>query len=98
MWMTSHFKFWMQNFITDFKFVTVFVPQKKSLGLFVLDINDCMSDPCKNGGNCTDGVNEYNCACVLGYNGTICETGKLMSAKLKTESASQCAQLWIWSF
>ena len=26
---------------------------------FVLDVNDCMPNPCENGGNCTDGVNEY---------------------------------------
>ena len=44
--------------------------------ILVLDVNDCMSNPCVNGGNCTDGINEYNCACVLGYTGTDCETGK----------------------
>ncbi len=45
----------------------------------VLDINDCISpDTCKNGGSCTDGVNSYTCACVAGYSGTNCETGKSM--------------------
>ena len=56
------------------------------MSFFVLDVNDCMPDPCKNSGNCTDGVNEYNCTCVPGYNGTNCETGKLMFAKLWNES------------
>ena len=37
-----------------------------------------MPNPCENGGNCTDGVNEYNCTCVSGYTGTECETGKLL--------------------
>ena len=43
----------------------------------VADVNECIPNPCDNGGNCTDGVNEYNCACVAGYTGTVCETGKL---------------------
>ena len=37
-----------------------------------------MPSPCENGGNCTDGVNEYICNCVTGYTGTDCETGKLL--------------------
>ena len=37
-----------------------------------------MADSCQNGGNCTDGVNEYICTCVLGYTGVDCETGKLL--------------------
>ena len=44
--------------------------------IFVLDVNDCMPNPCENGGNCTDGVNEYLCTCITGYTGTDCETGK----------------------
>ena len=29
-----------------------------------------------NGGTCQDGVFQYTCACVDGYTGTHCETGK----------------------
>ena len=45
--------------------------------LFVIDVDDCMPNPCENGGNCTDGINEYNCTCAPGYTGVNCETSKL---------------------
>ena len=41
-----------------------------------------MPNPCENGGNCTDGVNEYLCTCISGYTGTDCETGKLLQTVL----------------
>jgi len=41
-----------------------------------LDINECASSPCVNGGSCVDGVNGYTCSCVAGYTGLLCETGK----------------------
>lgn len=37
------------------------------------DINECKSEPCENGGNCTDGVNQYTCDCSPGYSGGNCE-------------------------
>ena len=42
----------------------------------ITDINECSSTPCQNGGSCTDGVNEYMCACLAGYEGDNCETSK----------------------
>lgn len=43
----------------------------------VADINDCESNPCKNGGTCIDGINSYKCICSDGWEGTYCETSKL---------------------
>lgn len=40
------------------------------------DIDDCLLDPCKNNGTCTDLVNNYQCDCVAGFNGTNCEDSK----------------------
>ncbi len=37
------------------------------------NIDDCASQPCQNGGTCTDGVDAYTCACAAGYEGTNCE-------------------------
>lgn len=39
---------------------------------FFTDINECLSNPCANGGTCTDGVNMYTCACAPGYDGLQC--------------------------
>ena len=35
----------------------------------------CISNPCQNGGVCSNGINEYTCDCAQGYNGTSCENG-----------------------
>lgn len=45
---------------------------------FFLDINECESNPCQNGGACEDGENSYTCTCLLGYTGHDCETGNMM--------------------
>ena len=44
--------------------------------MFVLDTNECASDPCLNGATCEDGINQYTCDCSPGYTGTHCETGE----------------------
>ncbi|XP_068719980.1 uncharacterized protein [Montipora capricornis] len=38
------------------------------------DINECVPNPCANGGSCVDGVNNYSCICPVGYTGDLCET------------------------
>jgi len=43
-----------------------------------VDYDDCSSTPCMNGATCKDGTDSYTCACIAGYNGTACETGKLL--------------------
>ena len=41
-----------------------------------LDVNECESSPCKNGGTCIDGVDLYTCQCLAGYSGDDCETSE----------------------
>ena len=41
----------------------------------VLDVDECESNPCQNGGTCEDGVGAYSCTCIAGYTGENCETG-----------------------
>ena len=43
--------------------------------LYLVDINECKSNPCENGGTCTDGVNRYTCKCSPGYTDATCQTG-----------------------
>lgn len=42
---------------------------------YITDANECVSNPCLNGGTCEDLINEYKCVCVAGYQGTSCGTG-----------------------
>ena len=47
-------------------------------GCYIADIDDCLNEPCKNGGSCFDKVNGFRCTCVAGYTGDTCESGKLL--------------------
>jgi len=42
---------------------------------FVVDL--CNSRPCRNGATCMDVGNTFNCTCVPGFTGTICDVGRL---------------------
>ena len=42
-----------------------------------VDINECESNPCENGGTCTDMEDGYMCACESGFTGPVCETGNI---------------------
>ena len=37
-----------------------------------IDINECESDPCQNGGTCTNTDGSFNCMCSSGYTGDVC--------------------------
>ncbi|ELR52250.1 Sushi, nidogen and EGF-like domain-containing protein 1, partial [Bos mutus] len=41
-----------------------------------LDVNECASHPCQNGGTCTHGVNSFSCQCPAGFRGPTCETAE----------------------
>ncbi len=38
-----------------------------------INIDECASNPCENGGTCTDKINNYVCNCYQGYEGKNCE-------------------------
>ena len=42
----------------------------------LIETDECDSNPCENGATCNNYVNEFNCSCAAGYEGTLCETGK----------------------
>lgn len=46
----------------------------KKIVFFHLDINECDSNPCLNGGSCDDHIASYTCRCVTGYSGLRCQT------------------------
>ena len=45
----------------------------------VVDVNECSSNPCNNGGSCSDLVNSYTCECAEGYDGLYCDNGEITS-------------------
>ena len=45
----------------------------------VLDINECDSSPCQNGGSCGDEVNKFTCSCAGGFEGVTCQTGRSLN-------------------
>ena len=45
--------------------------------IIILEIIDCSSSPCLNGGHCHHEINDFNCTCRPGYTGKTCETGKV---------------------
>ena len=41
--------------------------------LFLIDVDECASNPCLNNGTCTDRVNGFICTCAPGFNEKRCE-------------------------
>ncbi|XP_063296241.1 protein jagged-2 isoform X1 [Pelobates fuscus] len=37
------------------------------------NINDCLGNPCKNGGTCTDEIDSFKCFCPNGFGGELCD-------------------------
>ena len=42
----------------------------------MLDIDECQSEPCNNGGTCINGADSYSCNCTSGWEGSTCKEGK----------------------
>ena len=47
-----------------------------NLYIFVLDIDDCQSQPCLNDATCQDGNNSFTCYCSPGWTGKYCHSSK----------------------
>ncbi len=43
---------------------------------YILDVNECASDPCVYDKGCHDRVNGFVCDCLPGFTGHRCQTGK----------------------
>ena len=56
-------------FITSLVFKTF-----DNIVFVLIDIDECATDPCQNGGTCIGLVNDYTCNCVTGYEGKDCQT------------------------
>ena len=52
---------------------------------FLVDTDECVSEPCQNNGTCTEQINGYECQCVAGFNGTNCENSKFHQSTIETK-------------
>ena len=43
--------------------------------IIFIELDECDSSPCENGGICADIVDGYNCTCDSGFIGEYCELG-----------------------
>ncbi|XP_022787588.1 protein jagged-2-like [Stylophora pistillata] len=65
------------------------------------DINECSSNPCSNGGTCTDQINGYVCTCPVWTKGVGCETVRVLDIHVRSEGcedsgrADPCGQAYI---
>ena len=50
--------------------------------LNITDIDECLSNPCQNGGTCYDKIGKYVCRCMKGFEGVNCE-GKVKTSNLQ---------------
>ena len=46
--------------------------------VIVLDVNECLNNPCKNGGTCYNNEASYHCVCPTGWTGQNCKIGKYL--------------------
>lgn len=53
------------------------------------NINECMSNPCLNGGNCTDGVNGFTCYCTAQWTGPLCQSPQQGMTQLGTRNTKE---------
>ena len=46
---------------------------------FLLEIDECLSNPCLNDATCTESLAKYTCQCTPAYTGTDCNIGQFKS-------------------
>ena len=49
----------------------------KSLACFLVEIDECASDPCQHNSTCYDYIGRFSCTCPPGFYGTFCENGEI---------------------
>ncbi|XP_045150472.1 sushi, nidogen and EGF-like domain-containing protein 1 [Echinops telfairi] len=55
-----------------------------------LDVDECESQPCQNGGTCTQGANSFSCQCPASFRGPTCETAQSPCDAHACQNGGQC--------
>ncbi len=63
-----------------------------------LDVNECDSNPCENGGVCADGLNSFTCACASGFSGATCSTSMGPRYKIPPPCVHVCVRVCVSAF
>lgn len=58
-----------------------------------IETNECDSNPCKNGGSCSDLINDYSCTCPQGFYGKNCEIIAMTCADGPCFNEGTCVEL-----
>lgn len=65
--------------------------------LFSIDINECLSQPCQNGGTCSDDINGYICTCLNGFAGANCDFGNWKTNSIMLQFTPSFTLKWLLS-
>ena len=60
--------------------------------ILFIDVDNCLSSPCQNGGECHDIEAEFFCNCPDGFTGDRCETGIDACASNPCQSGGSCQE------
>uniref|UniRef100_A0A671MCE7 Delta-like protein n=1 Tax=Sinocyclocheilus anshuiensis TaxID=1608454 RepID=A0A671MCE7_9TELE len=57
------------------------------------NVNDCVSNPCRNGGTCIDGISSFQCFCPDGWEGDLCDLNVNECSRRPCKNGGHCVDL-----
>lgn len=63
---------WLNKIKKNYNFLI-----KNLMYFYSLDVNECASFPCLNGGRCVNTDGSFQCSCKDGFTGSRCEQGEI---------------------
>lgn len=58
-----------------------------------VNVNECRSDPCRNGATCHDRLNNFYCTCRAGFTGRLCQSNINDCARVICRNGGVCVDL-----